>query len=192
MTIGIEKEVKFRLASWEEGEKLLKERGARLLEPRHFECNSLFDFPDGVLKERGEALRLRRAGGAAWLTLKKPLPGSGRIKESSEYETALEDPDALASILSGIGLEEQFRYEKYRAVYGIGELTACLDEAPIGVYLELEGSASAIETAAQGLGLSMDEAIVLTYPALYLRHRQHSPGSPRFMLFPAEKRPRTT
>jgi adenylate cyclase class 2 len=192
MTIGIEKEVKFRLASWEEGERLLKDRGARLLEPRHFERNSLFDFPGGVLKERGEALRLRRAAGAAWLTLKKPLPGSGRLKESSEYETALEDPDALASILSGIGLEEQFRYEKYRAVYGIGELTACLDESPIGVYLELEGSPSAIETAAAGLSLSMDEAIVLTYPALYLRHRQHSPDSPRFMLFPAEKRPRPT
>ena len=186
MSLGLEREVKFRVESWTEGERRLAEGAARLKEPRHFERNSLFDFPDRALQRRGEALRLRRAGGRAWLTYKGPLDGGGRIKQRREYETSLGDADAAEEILRRLGLEERFRYEKFRAVYSLEKVEATLDQTPIGVFIEIEGPPSEIERAARALGLEMDVAISVSYPRLYQTYRDQTPDSPEFMTFPAE------
>jgi predicted adenylyl cyclase CyaB len=190
MTVALEREVKFRLSSWEEGERRLLEAGARLLEARYFEQNSLLDFPQGVLERRGEALRLRRARGRAWLAYKGPVHGRGRIKKRKEYETALDDAQAMEEILRSIGLVECFQYEKYRAVYRIDGLEVSLDEAPMGYYLELEGSLEEIDAVVQKMGFCIEDAITLTYPRLYQLHRDEAPQAPEYMIFPGDNRPR--
>jgi adenylate cyclase class 2 len=185
--VTVEREAKFRITSWEEGEAQLKRAGGRVLERRYFETNSLYDFPEGTLRKRGQALRIRRARDAAWLTFKEPARGSGGIKHRHEYETSLEDPDAVERILTAIGMDEQFRYEKYREVYALADVEACLDETPIGFYIELEGLANAIEAAVLPLKLSMDDAIVASYPELYREYRRQLPTSPRFMIFAEDR-----
>lgn len=190
MSFVMETEVKFRIASWEEGERRLAEKGAEIRVPRYFETNALFDFPKRVLEKRGEALRVRQARGRAWLTYKGPVHGGGRIKQRKEYETALDDASAVEEVLRVLGLSECFLYEKYRAVYSMDDLAISLDEAPMGFYLELEGPPDRIEAVADKLGFRMEDAISLTYPHLYQLYRDEIPQAAEFMVFPEDKRPR--
>jgi adenylate cyclase class 2 len=186
----LEREVKFKLASWEEGERLLVRKGALVRVPRYFETNSLFDFPEHLLEKRGEALRVRQARGRAWLTYKGPVHGSGRIKQRKEYETELDDAGAVEEMLRHLGLSECFQYEKYRAIYTLDDLEVNLDEAPMGFYLELEGLPEKIEAVADILEFRMEDAISLTYPRLYQLHRDEIPQAPEFMVFPRAEGPR--
>jgi hypothetical protein len=84
-----------------------------------------------------------------------------------------------------------FRYEKFRTTYafpGIRGLKIELDETPVGVYLELEGSVAAIDRGARLLGYTRPEYLKETYGSLYLadcRRRGRKPGD---MLFPATKK----
>ena len=183
MSCVMETEVKVRLISWGDGEERLTRVGAKLLEKRYFERNLLFDFSDRSLEKRGEALRLRQGRGRAWLTFKGPMHGSGRIKNRKDYETALEDGDAVGEILLALGFSETFRYEKFRAVYAVGDLLVCLDEVPMGFYMELEGAPAHIVAGTQMLKFSMEEAISATYPRLWKLHRDESPEAPENMVF---------
>lgn len=183
LTIQLEQEVKFRLHSVEEGALKLRELGAEARRERHFETNTLYDFPDGRMSKRDEALRLRRVGDEAWLTWKGPHHGSGRIKQRRELETRVEDGDAVEGILEALGVEECFRYEKYRATYGVPGAILSLDETPIGPFLEIEGPPPRITELAAELGLDMAHAIHLSYPRLYERHRLETPDAPELMVF---------
>jgi adenylate cyclase, class 2 len=185
--IIVEREVKFPLSSWSQGEALLTNTAARIRERRHREVNSLYDFPTGSLRARGQALRVRRARGAAWLTLKEPAPGAEGLKHRSEYESAVGDPEAIERLLEALGMVEQFRYEKYRQTYVMGELEACLDETPIGCYLELEGAPESIHAEAARLGLSMNDGVVLSYPEIYEDYRRRFAEAPAFMVFPGKE-----
>ena len=187
MGIIVEREVKFPVSSWKQGEALLTGVATRIRESRYRESNSLFDFPDGSLLAKGQALRVRRARGAAWLTLKKPAPGEERLKHRHEYESAVADAEAIERVLFALGMVETFRYEKYRQVYVVGELVACLDETPIGCYIELEGSAESVTAQVERLGLSMEDAVVLSYPELYQDHRRRFAEAPRFMVFAGDE-----
>ncbi|HXV62169.1 MAG TPA: class IV adenylate cyclase [Vicinamibacteria bacterium] len=186
MSITIEKEVKFRLAVREDGESRLAKLGARLTAPRHFESNQLFDSETFRVRQRGAALRLRRVGDTAWLTFKGPHHGSGKIKGRREIETSVGDANAIEAILEALGFQERFRYEKYRTGYRWKNVGLCLDETPIGDFIEIEASPEEIAEAAAGLELDMQNALVSTYPRLYELYRQESPDAPLFMVFPED------
>jgi adenylate cyclase class 2 len=189
MTIQLEQEAKFRLASAEEGVSKLAALGADVAKPRHFEANILYDFRDERISKRDEALRLRRVDDEAWLTWKGPQHGSGRIKRRRELETRVDDGDAVEGILDALGAEECFRYEKYRACYRLQGALLTLDETPIGVFLEIEATPELIAELASELGLTMADAISLSYPRLYERYRLEIPDAPRFMVFPENALP---
>ena len=87
-------------------------------------------------------------------------------------------------------MEEQFRCEKYRQTYRLRDIEACLDQTPIGFFIELEGEADGIEQAIRDLKLSMDRALSLGYPTLYANRRRRFPAAPRFMVFPEDRQPR--
>ena len=184
MTIQLEQEVKFRLPRVEGGRAELEAVGARVETPRHFEANVLYDHPDGRLGKRDEALRLRRVGDQSWLTWKGPHHGTGKIKKRRELETLLDDGDAVEGILEALGLVEVFRYEKYRAIYRVESTILTLDETPMGVFLEIEGTPASITEMARRLGLEMENAIPLSYPRLYELYRDETPDAPPFMVFP--------
>ncbi len=95
----------------------------------------------------------------------------------------------FARILTALGFEPVFRYEKFRTEYSDGHGAAMLDQTPIGDFLELEGAPEWIDEAAQRLGFATADYITASYGALYIKFRRENPGAPPDMLFrqPAAK-----
>jgi len=144
----------------------------------------VFDTPELRLRESGCLLRLRQAGSVVTLTYKGPSePGLHKVRE--ELETRLWEPRALVSVLARLGFEPVFHYEKYRTEYRTTSRagTAMLDETPVGVYLELEGSARWIDRTARQLGFTQEDYITLSYGQLYLDWCRRNQVEPSNMVF---------
>lgn len=180
-----EVEIKLLLDDAAEARRRLEAAGFRVAKPRVFEANVLFDTPEGRLRAADSLLRVRLAGRQALLTFKGPA-SHGRHKMREELEVLLSDAQAAALILDRLGFQPVFRYEKYRTEYAApGEAgMACLDETPIGDYLELEGSPEWIDGAAARLGFSEAGYITATYATLYLDWCHERGLAPADMVFP--------
>lgn len=161
----------------------LRSLGAALRTPMHFESNDLYDDPDGRLAASGRALRLRREGGQALLTLKGPAHFSGGVKIREERETRVADPQETEAILLGLGLARTFRYEKKREEWTLEQCAVALDETPIGTFVEIEGDPPAIRRAVAALELDFSRAIPYTYARLYADRRKADPSLPADMVF---------
>jgi adenylate cyclase class 2 len=172
---GRETEIKLALPDVRSGRALLRSAGFRATRRRVFERNRMFDTPEGALRKSGALLRVRQAGRAATLTYKGPAAVS-RYKSREEVETRVADAGAMEAILERLGFRPIFRYEKYRTEYGHpeGGGVATLDETPIGVFMELEGTPRWIDHAARQLGFAECDYITASYGRLFLewRHRQ--------------------
>jgi adenylate cyclase class 2 len=115
-----------------------------------------------------------------------------RYKVREEAETGVTDPHALADVLSALGLAPSFRYEKYRTTYRLprlGTLLVELDQTPIGIFLELEGSPRSIDRASRLLGYTPRDYLVSSYAALYYDHCRRHRQPPRHMLFGTLRNP---
>lgn len=181
-----ENEIKLAVASAEEGRRRLECAGFRLHKGRVFESNTLFDTPDGRLRQARRLLRIREVNGASLLTY-KGAPEPGRHKSREELELRFEPAGVLARIFERLGYVVSFRYEKYRSEYvQPGEPgVATLDETPIGVFFELEGDGAWIDAAAVRLGFGQREYILASYASLYLDYCRASGAAPgEGMLFP--------
>jgi adenylate cyclase, class 2 len=158
--------------------------------------------------------RLNRApkrgnrAGSAILTYKGPNPsnriGSNRparsrfkIKEEVEVELCNMpgDPGEAASqmerILRALGLRPAFEYEKFRTTFvliGVRGVKVELDETPVGSFLELEGTETAIDRAAKRLGYSRQDYSTKSYGALYIEFCRTHGIHPRNMLFATTKK----
>jgi hypothetical protein len=64
------------------------------------------------------------------------------------------------------------------------------DETPVGLFLELEGNADAIDRAAVRLGYSSADYLTSTYGAIYLADCRRRGRKPSNMLFPPTKKSR--
>jgi adenylate cyclase, class 2 len=170
---NIETEIKLRVESADAARALLAAHGFAVSVARIFESNVVYDTPDRALRARGELIRIRRIDdrSSGLLTFKAaPLPG--KHKQREELETGVSDGAMLATVLTRLGLEPAFRYDKYRSEYrrpdGPGVVT--LDETPIGIFLELEGPADWIDATAAELGFAEADYVLLSYAALYFEH----------------------
>lgn len=174
-----ETEVKLRVTDLAALIHRLKRLGATQY-GRVLEQNTLYDTPDSDFRGRRRLLRLRIEtpapsklipGGArrAILTSKAPVRESrrSRYKEKLEREVAVESPERWPAALRAIGLRPTFRYEKYRTTFRLPGLHLDLDETPVGIFLELEGTPRAIDCAARALGCAPREYINGTYWDLY-------------------------
>jgi adenylate cyclase class 2 len=113
--------------------------------------------------------RWKQPPGDALLTYKGQVNARGGYKVADELETAIDDPKELTRILSAMGFQPSFRYEKFRTEFripGIPGLAVDLDETPIGNFVELEGSRKAIDQTAALLGRSRDGYLTGSYAAL--------------------------
>jgi adenylate cyclase class 2 len=180
----VETEIKLRVPEDPAATRaLLEDSGYRILQPRVFEANTLYDTADSALRRRGELIRIRRAGGRSVLTFKSAdLPG--RHKRREELETEVGDAGVIEAILVRIGLGAKFRYEKYSTEYQReSDGIAMLDETPIGVFLELEGRPEWIDSAARELGFTESAYILSSYGALYFEHCRRTGAEPGNMVF---------
>lgn len=175
-------EVKLPFASPDEARERLERLGAEPRKPRQFEDNFVLDREDGALKRDDVVLRVRRKGGRSLLTLKTPVGGDHRHKVRNEVETTVGDAAATVELLSQLGFRPSWRYQKYRTVYTLGNLEICLDETPLGCYVELEGPPGEIDRAAAGLGFTPDRYVRLSYGELCERDAERRGVAPGDLL----------
>jgi adenylate cyclase class 2 len=116
---------------------------------------------------------------------------NGGYKVREEVEVAISDEEQMRRILSALGLQPLFHYEKVRTTYtlpGVRNLKIDFDETPIGRFLELEGAPSAINRVAALLGYSRSDFITQTYGALYIADCRRHGRKPTDMLFPTTRK----
>ena len=200
--------------------KRLGAKPANAKAPRMHEMNLIFDTPDGGLAKHGQLLRIRtetpapvkkgvsrKVTSRTVLTFKSPPEelaigdlgslGDRRHKVREEIETELMDGATLQRIFEGLGLRGWFRYEKYRTTYVLpGKhgwakgLLIEVDETPIGVFVELEGAAAAIDRAAKELGYSPRDYVLKNYLVLYVEECKRRGEQPKDMVFGVGKKGR--
>jgi adenylate cyclase, class 2 len=164
-----ETEIKLAVENARKARAMLHAAGFHVSRRRVFEGNTIFDTAKGTLRRTRTLVRIREAGGMAILTYKgAPVPS--RHKSREEVETVIEDPHALRTVLERLGYRPTWRYEKFRTEYRLerGAGMATLDETPIGVYLELEGSPRWIDRMARVLGFQHDDYIIASYARLHM------------------------
>ena len=169
--MSVEIEAKFEIEPArlpEVRERLLKLGAASLAGPCPEE-NQLFDFLDGRLRRSGCALRLRSFGGGNLLTFKGPIRPHPTLKQREEIETSVQDGKAFKEVLGRLGLIPVFDYAKTREILEIihegRTLHVCLDETPVGVFVEVEAEPEAIDWVASVFGWS--QPIKKSYIEIY-------------------------
>ena len=150
-TTTIEREIKLRFASADEARTAILASGGTPLLGRRLQEDALLDSDDEALRRRRCVLRVRMENGKSRLTFKGPVqPGIMKIRE--ELETVVGDGDLLLRVLKELGLHVWFRYEKYREEFAREDVIVAIDETPVGVYVEIEGSETGIASMAAALG----------------------------------------
>ena len=97
-----------------------------------------FRHPCCDLRERDEALRLRREGSRSVLTFKGRRIGTG-VKMREEVEVVVDDWGAATTIFKRLGFEEAFVIKKNRRIYALEGAEISLDSVEgLGEFVEIE------------------------------------------------------
>jgi len=184
--MAIETEIKFRVADKSKLEEQLALLSFRLMTPRSFESNTLYDWRDRSLRNRREILRIRLYNNH-WLLTHKRVPDSGvgedRHKHRVETETEVSDGKALAEVFSSIGLIPAFRYEKWRSEWDDGRGHCVIDETPIGVFAELEGKSEWIDEVTGQLEIPAGDQMTMSYGRLFEQWREQTGSNAEHLTF---------
>lgn len=177
-TSTIEREIKLRYESAEAARAMIMATGATPLHGRRLQEDALLDTDDEQLRRRRCVLRVRTENGKSRLTFKGPVQPS-EMKVRDEVETLVGDGEVLLRVLQELGLHVWFRYEKFREEFCLEDVIVAIDETPVGVFVEIEGSERGITEAAQALGRSPADYVLESYRGLFLAHRDRLglPGS---------------
>jgi adenylate cyclase class 2 len=169
-TTTLEREIKLRFDSVEDAHAAVLAIGATPLLGRRLQEDALLDTDDEELRRRRCVLRVRVEHGKSRVTFKGPVqPSAMKVRE--EVETVVGDGEVLLRVFEEIGLHVWFRYQKYREEYTYGDVIVAVDETPVGVFVEIEGSETGIAAATKALGHTADDYIVDSYRSLFLQHR---------------------
>lgn len=161
----IEIEKKYRLTRERRDEilKSLEEVGARF-ESADLEENTIYGGE--VLGQTGGIVRIRKTQDRSLLTFKRRVENQSDVKQQIEYETEILDADATDRIIRELGLQPKLVYEKKRKTWRLRNAEIVLDELPFGLFMEIEGSITAIKEAEMLLGIEDLETEHETYPRL--------------------------
>ena len=161
-TASFEREIKLRFASADEARAAILAAGGTPLHGRRLQEDSLLDSDDETLRRRRCVLRVRVENGKSRLTFKGPVqPSTMKLRE--ELETVVGDGEVLLRVLSEIGLHVWFRYEKYREEFAHEDVIVAIDETPVGVFVEIEGSEHGITGMAEALGRTAADYVLDSY-----------------------------
>jgi adenylate cyclase class 2 len=185
-----ETEIKLRWnGDAQDARTLIEQRGYEVSVPRTLESDQLFDLPSAALRQSDRILRLRKTVSPdgtprAMITYKGPATRNS-YKSREEIEFDASDPDSFTLVLDRLGYQPTFRYEKFRTqLRAAGEPgLITIDETPIGVYLELEGPQSWIDSTAARIDLPSAQFLTVSYAALYSEYRAQHPEAPADMTF---------
>jgi len=185
-TMFIEREIKLQYASVEEARAVILAAGATPLHGRRLQEDVLLDTDDEQLRRRRCVLRVRTENGKSRLTFKGPVQPS-EMKVREEVETLVGDGEVLLRVLEELGLHAWFRYEKFREEFCHEDVIVAVDETPVGVFIEVEGSEQGITQMAQALGKTADDYLLDSYRGLYLAYRERLGLDGGDMLFEPER-----
>ena len=168
---SLEREIKLRFDSVEDARKAVLAAGCTTRLGRRLQADALLDTDDEELRRRRCVLRVRVENGKSRVTYKGPVqPSFMKLRE--EDETLVGDGAVLLKIFEELGLHIWFRYEKYREEFSYEDVIVAIDETPMGVFVEIEGSEAGITAMAESLDRTPADYIVESYRALFLRYRQ--------------------
>ena len=172
-------EVKFAVAGHEAVAGALRREGGTYM--GSFEqVDQFYDTPQGRLREGGCGLRIRQCrrldgtGGEIdtrpQVTFKGPRRTDARAKVRPEYQSHLDDPEAMEKVFEACGLVATVVVRKRRTSYRLGGCMVELDElADIGCFVEVEGpDEPTVFEVARRLGLA-GEPVSESYLAMVLR-----------------------
>ncbi len=167
----LEREVKLRFDSAEAAREAVLAAGATPLLGRRLQEDALLDTAD---EHAAPSARARSA--SAWRTARAASPSRGPCSRSpmklrDELETIVGDGVLLLRIFEELGFQVWFRYEKYREEFAHEDVIVAIDETPVGVFVEIEGSEHGITAMAAALGRRPADYILDSYRGLFLKHR---------------------
>jgi adenylate cyclase, class 2 len=166
----LEREVKLSFDSPESAREAVTAAGATPLHGRRLQEDALLDTGDNRLQKRGCALRIRMENGKSRITFKGPMQRSP-MKLRDEFETMVGDGVLLLRVFEELGFQVWFRYEKYREEFAREDVTVAIDETPVGVFVEIEGTESGITAMAAAMGRAPSDYILDSYRSLFVQRR---------------------
>jgi adenylate cyclase class 2 len=166
MTTTLEREVKLRFATPDDARAAIIAAGATPFRARRLQEDSLLDTPDGRLRGKRATLRIRMECGKSFITFKGAAQPAA-VKTREELETVGGDGPLLIRIFEELGFEVWFRYEKYREEFTLEDVIVAVDETPIGVFVEIEGSERGIAAMAEAIGRRQDDYVLDSYRGLF-------------------------
>ena len=179
----LETEMKIPVARLDTVRQRLVVSGATQRSESSLEDNWVLDDAGGSLRRAGRLLRLRRYGEGTLLTLKEAGQFKAGVKSRPEFETMVDSSEGILAVLRALGYSPVRRYQKRREAWALGTLQVCLDETPMGSFVELEGEAATLGPAALRLGLDPACAVAGTYLDLWHAFRSAHPEAPDDMVF---------
>jgi adenylate cyclase class 2 len=166
----LEREVKLSFDSPESAREAVTGAGATPLHGRRLQEDALLDTGDNRLQKRGCALRIRLENGKSRITFKGPMQRSP-MKLREEFETLVGDGGLLLHVFEELGFQVWFRYEKYREEFAHEDVTVAIDETPVGVFVEIEGTERGISAMAAAMGRAPSDYILDSYRSLFIQRR---------------------
>ena len=153
------------------------------------ECDMYYNSAYHDVKERGEALRIRKSTDLRTGKTTAQINFKGKkIDQVSmsrqEYETVVEDGESMEQILKALGFSPVAGVQKKRTYLKREEMTACLDQVDgLGDFLELEvidkeekfreiHLKNMSHLLAQ-LGLSMEDTVTTSYLGMLMGERRY-------------------
>lgn len=168
---GVEREIKLRFPSVDEARQAVIAVGATPVAARRLQEDTLLDTSERLLSGRGCTLRIRMDGEESRVTFKGPVqPAAMKVRE--EIETAVGDGRTMLELFDRLGFSPSARYQKYREEFSAPGVLVAIDETPVGVFVELEGSEESIAATASALGRTESDYIRESYLALFQAHRE--------------------
>jgi adenylate cyclase class 2 len=165
----LEHEIKLQFADAPSARQAVASIGGRIVQPRRLIDDHLFDSADARLATHETTLRLRRDGERVYLTVKGPLlPGA--VKTREELETPVADAATVERMLRLLEFRPVFHSQKYREEYVVDGVRLAVDEAPFGVFVEVEGAEHDIHRVCRRLGRTPADYRLESYVALWRQH----------------------
>ena len=165
-----ETEVKFFVRNLQPIELRLQDLKAQLIQPRVYEINYRFDFPNNELRANQKVLRLRKDDQAKLTFKGASVEGESGVMSREEIEFVVEDFDKAKLLLESLGFKPVVFYEKFRTTYELHETHIMLDELPYGDFVEIESeNITAIQKVSGLLNLNWDMMVKAGYHALFDR-----------------------
>lgn len=143
-----ETEVKIKIDNLDAIKNKILEMRAELFKKRALQVDIAYDSKN-KLKKNGECLRIRDN---TILTYKGPKQKGSKMKIREEIEVMVDNGKYLEEILGKLGYFAVQKKEKYRESYIFHLTQICLDETPMGSFLEIEGSKEGVLDVAKRLG----------------------------------------